>query len=73
MENFDINKFISDAASPANLLIAADILRYTSLFLALSKYFLLPLTFFGNLMHRDIDVTHLKHSNMIPYLQALNI
>ena len=26
-----------------------------------------------NLMQRDVDITHLNHSNMIPYLRGLNI
>jgi hypothetical protein len=73
MENFDIKSFISGIATPGNLLIAADVLRYSALTLSLSKYLMLPMSFFMNLMHRDVDITHLNHSNMIPYLRGLNI
>ena len=73
MENFDIKSFISGIATPGNLLIAADVLRYSALTLSLSKYLMLPMSFFMNLMQRDVDITHLNHSNMIPYLRGLNI
>ena len=73
MENFDIKSFISGIATPGNLLIAADVLRYSALALSLSKYLMLPMSFFMNLMQRDVDITHLNHSNMIPYLRGLNI
>jgi hypothetical protein len=73
MENFDIQTFISDYATPENLLIVADVLRYSALTLSLSKYLVLPMSFFMNIMHRDVDFTHLNHSNMIPYLRGLNI
>ena len=73
MENFDIQSFISGLNTPGNLLIAADVLRYSALALSLSKYLMLPMSFFMNLMQRDVDITHLNHSNMIPYLRGLNI
>ena len=73
MENFDIKSFISGIATPGNLLIAADVLRYSALALSLSKYLMLPMSFFMNLMQRDVDITHLNHSNMIAYLRGLNI
>jgi hypothetical protein len=73
MENFDIQTFISDYATPENLLIVADVLRYSALTLSLSKYLVLPMSFFMNIMQRDVDFTHLNHSNMIPYLRGLNI
>jgi hypothetical protein len=73
MENFDIQTFISDYATPGNLLIAADVLRYSALTLSLSKYLVLPMSFFMNIMHRNVKIDHLNHSNMIPYLRGLNI
>ena len=73
MENFDIQTFISDYATPGNLLIAADVLRYSALTLSLSKYLVLPMSFFMNIMHRNVNIDHLNHSNMIPYLRGLNI
>ncbi len=73
MENFDIQTFISDYATPGNLLIAADVLRYSALTLSLSKYLVLPMSFFMNIMHRHVNINHLDHSNMIPYLRGLNI
>ena len=73
MENFDIQSFISGLNTPGNLLIAADVLRYSALALSLSKYLMLPMSFFMNLMQRDVDITHLNHSNMIAYLRGLNI
>jgi hypothetical protein len=73
MENFDIQSFISGLSTPGNLLIAADVLRYSALALSLSKYLMLPMSFFMNLMQRDVDITHLNHSNIIPYLRGLNI
>jgi hypothetical protein len=73
MENFDIQTFISDYATPGNLLIVADVLRYSALTLSLSKYLVLPMSFFMNIMHRNVNIDHLNHSNMIPYLRGLNI
>ena len=73
MENFNIQSFISGINTPGNLLIAADVLRYSALALSLSKYLMLPMSFFMNLMQRDVDITHLNHSNMIAYLRGLNI
>jgi hypothetical protein len=73
MENFDIQTFISDYATPGNLLIAADVLRYSALAISLSKYLVLPMSFFMNIMHRNVNFNHLNHSNMIPYLRGLNI
>jgi hypothetical protein len=73
MENFDIQTFISDYATPGNLLIAADVLRFSALTLSLSKYLVLPMSFFMNIMHRNVNIDHLNHSNMIPYLRGLNI
>ena len=73
MENFDIQTFISKYATPGNLLIAADVLRYSALALTLSKYLVLPMSFFMNIMHHDVNINHLSESNMIPYLRGLNI
>ena len=73
MENFNIQTFISGLTTPGNLLIAADVLRYSALTLSLSKYLVLPMTFLMSLMHHRIDINHLNESNMIPYLRGLNI
>lgn len=73
MENFDLQTFISDITTPGNLLIAADVLRYSALTLSLIKYLVLPMTFFMNIIHRHVNINHLNESNMIPYLRGLNI
>jgi hypothetical protein len=73
MENFNIQTFISGLTTPGNLLIAADVLRYSALTLSLTKYLVLPMTFLMSLMHHRIDINHLNESNMIPYLRGLNI
>jgi hypothetical protein len=73
MDNFSVEQLWSAVKTPSSLLILGDIFRYTSLFLTLAKYLNLPVTFLVNLAFRNIDAAHLQDSDMIMYLEKLNI
>ena len=73
MDNFSVEQLWSAVTTPSSLLILGDIFRYTSLVLTLAKYLNLPVTFLVNLAFRNIDAAHLQDSDMIMYLEKLNI
>ena len=73
MDNFYVEQLWRSVTTPSFLLFLGDRFRYASLFLTLAKYLNLPVTFLVNLAFRNIDAVHLQDSDMIMYLEKLNI